>query len=284
MPILKTYLQGWGLALQHLRLWGLLYVINFLFALLVSFPVFRFLEGKLAHSMALDKMFAQFDFTIYNDIMNEYGDVVGFLFSQGIVTSGLFLLVTIFFVGGILNVFRYRKDAFSFAPFWTGGAKFYGRIFLLTLLFLVLQGVVIFLFYSLFGFLIEGGLDRFHSEAEIYKRAFIVFPFYVLAAIILWMIQDYTKVVLVTKELSLWSSLKEAIVFIRKNFLPTFLLYALNLLIFSLLFYLYWRTPTSNSTALVLLVGQAFLIFRIGTKLVNLGTAALWYDYRTADV
>ena len=174
-------------------------------------------------------MLAQFDFTVYHDVMNEYGDVVGFLSSQGIVTSGLFLLVTIFLVGGILNVFRYRKDAFNFAPFWTGGATFYGRIFLLTLLFLVLQGVVVFVFYSLLGFLTEGGLDRFHSEAEIYKRAFIVFPFYVLAAIILWMIQDYTKVVMVKKELSLWSSLKEAIVFIRKNFFPSFLLYALNL-------------------------------------------------------
>lgn len=278
MTILQTYLKGWGLAWKHLKLWGLLYIINFLFAFLVSFPIFQFLEAKLSHSLSLDKMYEQFDFTVYNDIMNEYGDVVGFLANQGILISVLYLLVSIFLVGGILNMFRHQKESIRFVPFWTGGATFYGRIFGLTLLFLFLHGLVAYLFFLLFRMLTAGGLDHFHSEAAIYKRAIIVFPFYLITATIIWMIQDYAKVILVADNSSLWKSLKNSLQFISNCFLSTFLLYALNLLVFSLLLFFYWRTPTSNATSLGLFIGQAFILFRIGTKLVNLGTATLWYD------
>lgn len=278
MNIFTTYIKGWGLSFQHLKLWGFLYLVNFLFALLVSFPVFRFLNAKLSHSMALDKMFEQFDFTVYHDIMNEYGDVVDFLMNQGIITSFFFLLVSVFLVGGILNVFRHRSVSFRFAGFWTGGAKYYWRFFGLTLLFLFIQGIIAVAFFSIFNVLTAGGLDRFHSEAEIYKRAFMVFPFYLFVAMIFWMIQDYVKVVIVDKDYSLFRGVGQGIRFVFKNFLSVFGLYLLNLLTFGLIFYLYWRTPSSNSVAFTLLIGQLFLLFRIGMKMVNLATATLWYD------
>jgi len=281
MTVLTIYIKGWGVAFNHLKLWGFLYVINFLFALLVSFPIFRFLDAKLSHSMALDKLYERFDFTVANDIINEYGDVVSFLMNQGIVTSFFFLLVSIFIVGGILYVFRHRNTPFRFADFWIGGAKFYWRILGLTFLFLIIQGLVLFLFFSLFTFLTAGGLDRFHSEAAIYQRAMIVFPFYLFFATIFWMIQDYTKVIMVDKDLSLFSSLGQGIRFVIKNFMSTFLLYFLNLLTFAFIFYLYWRSPASSLVGLALLIGQFFLLFRIGMKLLNLGTATLWYDYKT---
>ena len=281
MNILNTYIKGWGLALSHLKLWSFLYIINILFALVVSFPIFRFLNAKLSHSMALDKMSHQFDFSVFDDIMNEYGDVVDFLTSQGIITTFLYLLLSIFFIGGILNVFKHRDVPFRFAGFWTGGSKYYFRIFGLTLFFLILQGLIAILFFSLLSWLTAGGLDRFHSEAEIYKRAMIVFPFYLFVAIVAWMIQDYAKVILVDRDLSLFRAVGQGIRFVFKHFFSTFSLYLLNGLTFAFLFYLYWRTPTAHSILLALLIGQLFLLFRIGMKLVNLGTVTLWYDAKT---
>lgn len=281
MNILSTYIKGWGLALEHLKLWGFLYIMNILFAIVVSFPIFSFLNAKLSHSMALDKMYHQFDFSVFDDILNEYGDVVDFLTSQGIVTTVIFLLLSIFFIGGILNVFKHRDVPFRFAGFWTGGSKYYFRIFGLTLFFLIIQGLIAFIFFSLLGWLTAGGLDRFHSEGEIYKRVMIVFPFYLFFAIVAWMIQDYAKVILVDRDLSLFKAIGQGIRFVFSHFFSTFFLYFLNGITFVFIFYLYWRTPTAHSVLLALIIGQLFLLFRIGMKMVNLGTATLWYDSKT---
>jgi len=197
MSVLRTYLRAWRTAFGELKLWGLLYVLNFLFAFMVSYPAFQFLNKKLAHSMALDKMAERFDYTVFNDILNEHGEVVDFITNQGVLTVVLFLLLSVYLVGGILNRFRLNSESGDARSFWNGGARYYWRIFFLTLTFLIVQGLIAFVFFSLFNFLTDGGLERFHSEASIYRRAVIIFAVYSVFACIFWIIQDYAKVILV---------------------------------------------------------------------------------------
>ncbi len=283
MSVVKTYFSAWRLVLKQVKLWGLLYFLNFVFALLVSYPAFQFLNEKLAHSVALDNMYARFDFTVFNDILNQYGDVVDFISSQGMVTGFLFLLLSIFLSGGILQIFRIEHEQKRFNDFWKGGAKYYWRIFGLTILFLTLQGLIAFLFFSAFNFLTDGGLDRFHSEASIYRRAVVVFTFWSLFASFIWMIQDYAKVAMVSRDCNLFSAIAKGLKFVFKNLGTTLFLYFLNLMTFGLVFWLYWRTPSFQSVGLALIVGQLFLIFRIGTKLLNLATATLWHSERSNE-
>jgi len=278
MVVIKTYLSAWYLLLKEIKLWGLLYLLNFLFALAVTYPAFQFLNEKLAHSVALDKMYERFDYTVFNDVLNQYGDVVDFITSQSIVTGFLFLLLSIFLTGGILQVFQNRNNESGFSNFWNGGAKYYWRIFGLTLLFLLLQAAIAFLFFSLFKYLTDGGLERFHGESAIYNRAIIVFVLYSIFAGFVWMIQDYTKVAMVNQDRSLFSAIGRGVSFVFKNFGSTLFLYLLNILTFALVFWLYWRTPGPSGFLLAFVIGQLFLIFRIGTKLLNLASATLWYE------
>lgn len=281
MGILGTYLSGWRLSFRQLKLWGLLYFLNILFALVVSFPVFQFLNDKLSHSLELDKLLDHFDFTVFNDILNYHGDILGFVSSQGLITGLVYLLLSIFLVGGILCVFVSRVRSDEPSNFWSGGARYYWRILGLTILFLLLQALTVFLFFTLFNVLTNGGLERFYSERMIYQRAVVVFAIWSLVANVFWMVQDYAKVIMVHDDASLFASIGRAFKFVFKNFGRTFLLYLLNFLTFALVFWLYWRTPGANALALSLVIGQLFLLFRIGCKLLNLGTATIWYNEKS---
>jgi len=273
MNILATYIRGWGSTFKHFKMWGLYYVFNFLFAFLLSFPVFKFLEDKLANTLVVDRLYEQFDFTIFNDILNEYGDIVGILTNQSLIATFLFLLLAVFLTGGILQIFKHRTQAFDFDDFWSACSHYFWRILGLTLLFLVLHGVLLFVFKSILDWLTVGGLDRFNSEVEIYKRGMLLLPFYAIIATIIWMIQDYAKVLMIAEDLSLFRSLREGLRFVFNNFMSTFLLYLINLLVFGLLFYLYWQIPTGNAFLFAFVLGQIFLFLRIGTKLANLASA-----------
>lgn len=282
MRAITAYIKGWRISVKHWKMWGLLYVFNILFALLLTFPIFQFLNNKLSNTLALEKMYHQFDFTAVNDILNEYGDIVGILGNQSLLSSLLFLVLSIFLVGGILNVFRHREVPFRFAGFWVGCSKFFWRIFGLTILFLILQGIIAAIFFFIFNGLTAGGLDRFDSEAAIYNRAILVFPFYSFFAMLFWMIQDYSKVVMVQEELSLFRSVIAGTKFVFRHFFSTFPLYFLNLLTFAILLYVYWQIPTGNAIGVAFLIGQLFLVLRIGTKLLNLGSATVLYEEITA--
>ena len=142
---------------------------------------------------------------------------------------------------------------------------------------MVLHGLLLFIFKAIFDALTAGGLTRFNSEAELYKRGMLLLPFYGIIATVLWMIQDYIKVLMVDQDLSLLRAIAQGIRFVFKNFMSTFLLYLVNLLVFGLLFYLYWQIPTGNAFVLAFVLGQVFLFFRIGTKLVNLASASIWH-------
>lgn len=282
MKAFAAYIKGWRISVKHWKMWGLLYVFNILFALLLTFPVFQFLNSKFSNTLALDKISQQFDFTVLNDILNEYGDIVGILSNQSLLSSILFLVLSIFLVGGILNVFRHREIPFRFAGFWVGCSKFFWRIFGLTILFLIIQGIIAALFFVIFNGLTAGGLDRFDSEAAIYNRAILVFPFYSFFAMLFWMIQDYSKVVMVQEDLSLFRSVIRGIKFVFRHFFSTFPLYFLNLLTFAILLCGYWQIPTGNAIGAAFLIGQLFLVLRIGTKLLNLGSATVLYEEATA--
>lgn len=271
--------------LKHWKLSGILYVANLLFALLISFPIFQFLNDKLSHSLAIDKLEGRFDYTVFSDILNEYGVTADFLVNQSLVGGLLFLLLSVFLTGGVLTVLRSSagNSRYGDLGFWAGAAKFYWRILGLTLMFLMLQGLIAFAFMNLFGLLTEGGLDRFYGEAAIYNRAYIVFFFYCVVASIFWMLQDYVKVIMIREDRGLFSSIVKSLKFVLKRFGRTALLYLLCFAIFAIVYYLYWRTSAISSIGLAFLVGQIVLLIRIFTKVLNLSAATLWYDANVRD-
>lgn len=279
MKFVKAYLSGLKTTIGKSKLWLLLYALNFLFALALAFPLSGFLGDKLGPTLAADKFLEGFNFTIANDFMNQHGEVIGLVLNQSLVATILYLLLSVFLVGGILTIFKTKNEGFQFANFWSGCSIYFWRMLRLTVYFLIAQIILLALFFMLFSTLTAGGLERFQNESEIFQRGLILLPFYLFFATVFFMAHDYAKIQVVhTSNNWLFTPIKKAFSFILKNFKSTFLLYLLNLLTFGILFFLYLNLDFSNSIFLTFLIGQFFVISRIGTKLLNLASATDLYQ------
>lgn len=280
MKFIKAYISGLKATFSKPKMWLLLYVLNFLFAIVLAFPLSSFLGAKFGHTLAADKLLEGFNFTIANDFMNQHGEVIGFILNQSLVALALYLLLSVFLVGGILSIFKNKEASFQSVDFWAGCSTYFWRMLRLTIYFLIFQVIILFLFFTLFSTLTAGGLERFQNESEIAQRGLIILPFYLFFATIFFMVHDYAKVHVVNSSSNglLFTPIRQAFSFVFKNFKSTFLLYLLNLLTFGFLFFLYLKLDAGNAIFLTFLIGQFFVITRIGTKMLNLASATDLYQ------
>jgi hypothetical protein len=131
----------------------------------------------------------------------------------------------------------------------------------------------------------QGGLDAVKSEVEMINAVKIILPIYLIVASFFFMVQDYAKIHVVEKDpnwlfFPFWRSFS----FVCKNFLKVYPLYLLNVFTFALVFIAFWYFRFSNNMdtvatlALTFALGQTFIFGRIGTKMLNLGSATLMYQ------
>ena len=289
MTVIQAYIKGLQTTFRNGKMWLLLYALNFLLAVLLAYPLSGFLNKKLSTTLAIDKLSNGFDFTIFNDILKEYGDGIGVFGNLSIFASLLYLLFSVFVAGGILNVFIHHlptrqagNTSTSLSNFWSGAGKYFWRILRLTFYFLIIQGLVVFIFVNIYGALTAGGFENYDSEKYLWQVAYVLLPIYLFVATIFFMVQDYAKIHIVSSDKKwITQPILQAFRFVFKNFGKTLLLYLLNLLTFLLFFFIYWKIngPLGpDSLLFAFIIGQLFIVFRIGSKLLNLGSAVVWYE------
>ena len=286
MNFFIAYFKGIWLALRKLKMWLLLYFINLVFAILAAIPMSNLIQEKTGRSLALERMLPDFDYTIYQDFMNEYDDAVSVIMGQSRLIFVFYFFLSIFLVGGILSILKNHSEKFKFRAFWKGCTVYFWRMLRLTFYFLFIQGIILAAFSALIYYSkFHEGLDAVGSEAEMINAVKYMLPIYLIVASVFFLIQDYAKIHVVHKKpnwlfFPFWRSF--SIVF--NNFLKTYPLYLLNILTFALIFSTFWYFRLSNNmdnsgaVALTFALGQAFVFARIGTKLLNLGSATLMYQ------
>jgi hypothetical protein len=279
MAIIKSYQSGWKKVWKNKKMWGLLYLLNFVFALLSAVPFSGFLSKSVGHTLENSNMLNGFDYTFISDLMREYGSGLSVIMSlsQGIIV--LFFIFSIFWMGGILSILKLEDNDYSFRKFWQGSAIYFWRLIRLTFYFTFFQALLLGVFAFIF---IQQGINPLEVESEvtIINSLMFLVPIYLLFATIIFMIQDYAKIHIVhQKKKVIFQSIKKAFSFVIKNFRKCFGLYLLNLLTFAVFFGTYWllsNSFNSNSTPTIFLlffIGQAFIFSRIAVKLLNLGSA-----------
>lgn len=283
MKALTAYLMGWKAVIRHKRMWLALYLFNVLFAFFAAFPLSGFLSKTVGQSLAFTRSLEGFDYTFLRDFLREYGQGVGQIMNQAVIYAVLYLLLSILLIGGILAIFRQWDEPFRWAAFWQGCTHFFWRMLRLSIYFLLLHGAVL----ALFGFVffkmgVGSSLLELDSEESIIRAGHIILPFYLLAAILVFMLHDYAKIhVVQTEPRWLFRPIWEAIKFVFRNFGKVALLYLLNVASFLLLTAMYWWLSgllKNGAYFGLFLFGQAFVIGRVGLKLVNLGSAAWLYQ------
>ena len=287
MKSLKAYLKGWSSLFCYKWMLMLLYLSNFILAFLAAIPVSGFLGNTVGHSLSLERSVEAFDYIFLNELMNEYRDLIISIPNQSVLFVALFLLFSIFLMGGVLNVLKKDQEHFSFNVFLKGCAKYFWRLFRLNVYFIAIQLGVLAFFFFLFS-VICNGLSPFEMESEkqIIDALLILTPIYLLIFTIISMIQDYSKIHLVHQDPGLlFKTFRESFTIVFKNFWRFFFLYLLNIITLLVSFGIYWflkglfDASTMLSVFLMFVIIQLFVIARVGVKMLNLSSATYLYKW-----
>ncbi len=278
MEAISAFLKGWGTLFNHKRMWLMVYLFNALFAAIILLPAKNFLTNTIGNSLAADKILQKFDYPYISDIIDNHIFTMSMIKDQSIVVIVLFLVFSIFMMGGIVGSIR-RDSNFSFRLFWSDCGYYFWRFLRLTLFFLIIHGILLSIAAWTFTSI---GLNPFKMESDaIFMTRFKwVATIYLFLAVFIFMIQDYSKLQIVKQDKTLINRpILQSIKLIFRNFFPCLLLYIINLLVFLVLGGIYYLlrtnvTMTSDGTILLaLIIGQLLLIVRIGLKFLNLMSA-----------
>ena len=289
MKSVKAYIKGWSSLLHHKQMWVMVYLANFILAFLAAIPVSGFLGNNVGHSLSLERSLSGFDYIFLYELMNEYKELINSILNQSVLFVLLFFLLSIFLIGGILNIFKKDQERFSFNVFLKGCSKYFWRMLRLTIYFLLIQALMLFVFFSVFSAMCNG-LSPFEMESDkqVIDAFMLLGPIYLLVFILISMIHDYAKIHVVHQNpkflfKTFWGSF--SLVF--RNFWRFSFLYLLNILTLLASFGIYWflkgllDASTMLSVFLMFLVIQFFVIARVGVKLLNLSSATHLYRWRT---
>lgn len=257
MKVIINFLKGFTATKKVLGMVLLLFIINLLFSLIASVPMYHSLKNSLGDSVVGEKMAQGFDYLWWQEfrdqaegleqtfipsiigkgaILNNLQALVSFRFLRLppalLILVLLYILLHTFLAGGILSVFMKETPRFCIKDFFKGAGAYFSRFFLLM--------IISWLFFWIIGRFLSGGL---HSILQnIRQNAFSeVTPFYIgllFNAIILFFIFfihmafDYARIhVVVEESRNVTRSTWKALGFVFKNLGSTLGLYYLLILI-----------------------------------------------------
>jgi hypothetical protein len=258
-----------------IRLVGLLYLLNLLFALPLALAFRDFMTRALGDSLAGNQLMAGFDFTVVRDVLAKDG-IGWFSLTRMLAWSiPVYLLASIFLTGGALSFLVHPQTRFSLAFFFQEcGAYFlrFLRIFLIFSTSLLLLTLTLGLLL-----LVLLGIVTIGSSSEVTATTVCVLcaTIFLFPALLLFLAADYARIFVVTSaERKMRSAYWEGLRFVRKEFFPVLGLQAL-LLLFPAIFtagylLLEGAIPMASGFAiiLVLLFQQAYMISRMWMRVL----------------
>jgi hypothetical protein len=263
-----------------------LYGFNFIFAYLLTLPISMMLSNALDRTTAAEKVLQAFDFAIFSSIINEYG--IGLTFSRLLITIGLFYLVlNIFFAGGVLEVFVEEKR-FKLSDFFSGCVEYFNRflkLFLISLLFLVGVFIVNLLLSTLSGLLTENATTE-HAGILLFVLRMVIVVFLLAFTN---MIFDYAKIVTIVNDYyDMIKAVKVTLMFVMMSLFKTVGLYALYFLtaVVIVCIYLFIASLIDISNGFMVLIffilSQVYMVAKIWIRISFFAGQYSFYHYSNA--
>lgn len=284
---LTAFATGFQRLCRNARLLGWLYALNIGFAVVVALPLQSLLENKISQSLGLERLMPNFDYTIVQDFMREYGSEVAVIFQEAQVLILLYFIFSIFLVGGILEKVKFSPSL----TFLQGSGKHFWRILRLTVYFVLLYLLVALVIGQIFNLIFIKNFANFASERPVVHGAAIFIGIFLSIAVLISMVQDYAKIQVVHRpQQSIFKTFWHTWRLVFRHFSQTIPLYLLNGLLLVSIFGLYWwlsgylhPVNTSGKILLTFLLSQVFLLGRIAIKLLNLASATALYERKFVD-
>ncbi|MBR4267060.1 MAG: oligosaccharide repeat unit polymerase [Bacteroidales bacterium] len=281
MNIIKAYCRGCKNSLRRPKMIFLIFAISLLLGLSLALPFF-FSFGSAAGHSALSK---NIDYTTFSELTTFHAWNLDSILNQSVFTFVVFWLIMIFFVGGIVRTFN--KEDYTVSTFFSGAGVNFFRYLLCDILMIVAQIVTAGVLFLIASFLIKL-FGTIVSERPLMWAYGIAAFIFLCAVVLLLMISDYAKFYMEMAETHrVFKAIGRATKYVFNNFVKTYFLYALLLVLPILTIVLYKITfekiATISTFGLILLflVQQLFIILRVWYRVWTLASQFEMYadDY-----
>jgi hypothetical protein len=260
---LKSYGHGVREATIRPKMVLLLWFFNFLFGILIFYLLYNRLMEALSHSAISEGMVSKVNYHFVFEFLTYHGQGFSTIRSSALIFVCVYILFSIFLLGGILHSLVETRGSAFLQRFFQGCGKFFGRFFLLFIYSLILWFllvVVMIILYRVGGALTGGGANE----------QLVFYVFLVEVAIGLFfiffinMIQDYARIKIVTEDSRyVFRSLFQSIGFVFKRLGGTLALYYLLVLTGVVVAVVYWglRSVIPFSSAVAILI--TFVVYQL---------------------
>lgn len=281
--------QARRLLLKNLKFLWLFWGTNLVFSVIMSLPVFYILNEQLMHSGYSGKLMFGFDYLWYIQFRELYATNIAVIPYTIYGVVGLYVLIQIFFLGGLISVLNIPKKN-HYVDFFFGGVKYWYRFTKVLLIGLVFYAAA-FLFNDYLGQFLT---YAFHNQEQRIFEFILRASRYILLIFLIGivsLVSDYIKISLALKDSE--NVIKEILFvlrFIKKNFSKVFIVFFLVALVgaFGAIVYNILNNflPKSNYFYFIVafVLQQMLIIFRLFVRMLFSSTETVLYKDINAQI
>jgi hypothetical protein len=283
MGVVRAIGEGLRIVLGKARMAGGLWLINLAYALAVLTPFILLLERDFGHS-ELGRKLGTVDFIWLGDLLFKYRSALPAAAGWILVPLVIYLLLSVFLNGGIVGRVLDRGGGPTVRPFFSDCGEFgfrFLRLFLFQLLsdLLVLVGTV-----GLLSALFRPAIEGAGTEWTVLVLTNLPFLFALLPLTLVHITFDYAKILTVAgNEPRVLAALGSALRFLRRRLFGAWSLFLLIGALFVVGAAVHGMAaralsgPGSLEIGAAVLWSQAFIVFRIGIKILFFSAQAEYY-------
>ncbi len=284
MTAFHAFRRGWTAVGRSKMALLLMWFTYALIAKMVAAPALLWLLTPLSHSRMADKLLSHFELSWVGDLFGSAGAAVNALAGAAALAGALTWLAAILFAGGVIGMLNERWERFSFSLFLAAAGQHFLRILRLSVFGLGCYGLAwmlghlpSFLADKLFG----KGMEAWPlGVAGIVSSALTLLLFGWVATVL-----DYAKVRLVSEDAGgAFKALLRSFAFVFRHVRQTMGVWLMNAILFALLGVAYLQISkalngsATLTIALLILLQQAFVLFRTAQRIAAWGAALAVFD------
>jgi len=268
--------QAFNRTAQNWKMVLTVFFINLLLGLILARPAYTTLKSESQQSLEFDKLVPDFDFTVLIDFLNKSSTALTPFWTLGIILSLVYLILNVFFAGGILTQFA-QRGTFRLMDFFKNSAQYFGKFLLVFLLEVaVILAILIFSIILLGIFIIAAD-----GSTEPMYMAWLTPPFLIIGFLltVVLNIGNYAKVILFKNiTLNAWDGFWKATNYIFQNFKTMRIYWAIILIaVIFLLVYLFLESAIGMTSGfkifIMFIIQQVFIFGRVFLKMWTLSGA-----------
>lgn len=301
--ISRVFKSGVTQSLRNKKLLLTLFVINVVFAIFLTLPIRSSLNTSLGHSLMSERLVAGFDFKYLFEFLKEYNHVVNTVAPLIFFTGIVYLLLSTFLTGGIIEIFSaavsapthlWRADlqgqsqqGFTLARFMSGCGRLFPRYVKLLLISIVLW-LLVFILYIILKLPKLAPTGTSVEESLPFWLGVVKMVLTIFAAFLVNMILDYAKIITAVEDRrKMFRVAWDAVKFVFQNLGRTLGLYYLVLLV-GIIFlgvYLFISGIISTTSGfwifVLFLIQQLYILSKLWVRMTFYSSQIILYSSKT---